>query len=54
MIEILGFIETPPPPTTAQWIDTSIEIMNISKDLGSKVYPLIMSIGLVRTIISTL
>jgi hypothetical protein len=54
MIEILAFIETPPPPTTAQWIDTSIEIMNISKNLGSKVYPLIMGIGLARTIISTL
>jgi hypothetical protein len=54
MIEILAFLDTPLPPTTAQWIDTSIAIMDTSKDLGSKVYPLIMGMGLVRTIISTL
>jgi hypothetical protein len=39
------------PSTTGQWVDVSILIMTTSCELGAKVYPLIMAIGIFKALI---
>lgn len=39
--------------TSQDWIDASIYLMNQSMILGSKIYPLICGLGLIRLIIES-
>lgn len=42
------------PIITAQWIEVSIHIMNVSMQLGARLYPFLCGLGLLRTIASVL
>jgi hypothetical protein len=51
MIDIFAFVPDS-PPTTEQWTEASIYMLNQSKVIGAKVYPFIFAIGITRTIIA--
>lgn len=50
IFDFLAFVEPPTQPTTAQWLDAAINIMDTSQSVGAKLYPLIMGIGILRII----
>lgn len=39
--------------TTLEWINASISVMNVSMEIGAKIYPLICGLGLLRLIIES-
>jgi hypothetical protein len=41
-------------PTSTQWIDACIYIMDISMQIGAKLYPFLCGLGLLRAIASTI
>jgi hypothetical protein len=36
------------PPTSAQWLQTSIQLIDISISFGSKIYPTIWAISIIK------